>query len=158
MIRELKKSDAPEILRITASSGFFSQEEIECVRELLEEVNQSGTEQSGYYFLVLEEDMIEGYACFGPRALTDGTYDLYWIAVDAEIHRKGAGKQLMAACENAITCLGGRLVIVETSGTEKYAPTRAFYLGIGYTQEAVIKDFYSPGDDLVIFTKTLQQD
>ncbi len=156
MIRELRKSDTADILRITASSGFFSAEEIACVGELLDETNYNGAQESGYHFLVWEGQGVQGYACFGPRALTDGTYDLYWIAVDPAAQHKGCGKALMAACEEGIRHLGGRLIVVETSGTNKYAPTRAFYQRIGYTQEAVIRDFYSPGDDLVIFTKALR--
>jgi ribosomal protein S18 acetylase RimI-like enzyme len=87
--------------------------------------------------------------------LTDGTYDLYWIAVDRNGRRGGVGRGLLSATEAAVKQLGGRLLFVETSGLPKYAPTRAFYLGTGYTEEAIIKDFYAPGDDLVIYTKHL---
>lgn len=35
---------------------------------------------------------------------------------------------------------------------ESYASTRAFYESVGYQKEAVIRDFYKPGDDLAIYT------
>ena len=155
MIASAVQEDGKYIHAITAKAGVFSQEEVQCVDELWEEYSSQGSEKCGYYFLVdREEDgRVLGYACYGPRALTDGTYDLYWIAVDRTGQRGGVGRGLLSATEQAVHALGGRLLFVETSGLAKYAPTRAFYLATGYTQEATIRDFYSPGDDLVIYTK-----
>ena len=48
-----------------------------------------------------------------------------------------------------------RIAIAETSGTPHYESTRKFYAGVGYANEASIKDFYAAGDDLNIFTKRL---
>jgi len=156
MIASPTAPDGPQIHAITASIPIFNQEEVECVDELWKEYQERGPEASGYSFLVdREEGRVRGFACFGPRALTDRTYDLYWIAVDPGIHRGGVGKGLLAATEEAVRAQGGRLLIVETSGLEKYTPTRGFYLATGYTQEAILRDFYRDGDDLVIFTKHL---
>jgi len=148
--------DGVQIHTITANNTVFNQEEVECVDELWEEYLAQGSEHSGYYFLVeKEEQRVLGYACFGPRSLTSGTYDLYWIAVDPINHRGGVGRRLLAASEEAVHKLGGRLIVLETSGLPTYEPTRKFYLSNGYALEATIKDFYSDGDDLVIFTKHL---
>lgn len=156
MITTAGKQDGPGILAVTSHIDVFSPEEKDCVAELWDEYIQNGPETSGYYFVVAHEgDRISGYACFGMRSLTDGTYDLYWIAVDPIGRRKGMGRELLQRVEDDIRKLGGRLMFVETSGLEKYSPTRRFYLATGYLQEATIKDFYSPGDDLVIFTKHL---
>jgi ribosomal protein S18 acetylase RimI-like enzyme len=157
MIVTAGPQDGPFIHDITAHAGVFSQEEVECVDELWEEYSTQGSAKCGYFFIVdREEDgRVLGYACYGPRALTDGTYDLYWIAVDSQGRRGGVGRGLLSATEAAVKQLGGRLLFVETSGLPKYAPTRAFYLGTGYTEEAIIKDFYAPGDDLFIYTKHL---
>jgi GNAT superfamily N-acetyltransferase len=156
MITSPTVPDGPQIHAIAAAIPIFNQEEVECVDELWNEYQERGPEASGYSFLVdREEGRVRGFACFGPRALTDRTYDLYWIAVDPGIHRGGVGKGLLAATEEAVRGQGGRLLIAETSGLEKYTATRAFYLATGYTQEATLKDFYRDGDDLVIFTKHL---
>jgi ribosomal protein S18 acetylase RimI-like enzyme len=45
------------------------------------------------------------------------------------------------------------MIVVETSGSERYIPTRRFYERIGFQQAAVVKDFYSVGDDKVIYVK-----
>ena len=156
MISIPSNEDGPQIHDVNANTNVFSQEEVECVDELWEEYLAQGSERSGYYFIVeKEDDQVLGYACYGPRALTDRTYDLYWIAVGPNARRGGVGRGLLAATEAAVRSLGGRLLIVETSGLPKYEPTRAFYHATGYIHEATLKDFYSDGDDLVIFTKHL---
>ena len=156
MISVPDKKDGEQIHAITTNTSVFSQEEKECVDELWREYLAQGSERSGYYFLVdKENDHILGYTCFGPRSLTSGTYDLYWIAVDSNARRGGVGRRLLAASEEAIRKLGGRLIVLETSGLPYYKPTRNFYLATGYTLEATLKDFYKDGDDLIIFTKRL---
>jgi ribosomal protein S18 acetylase RimI-like enzyme len=156
MILTAIKEDGLQIHAVNAATSVFSQEEVECVDELWDEYLAEGAEQSGYYFIVEKEnEQVLGYACYGPRALTDRTYDLYWIAVGPNARRGGVGRSLLAATEDAVRKLGGRLLIVETSGLPKYEPTRAFYIATGYKLEATLEDFYSDGDDLVIFTKRL---
>ena len=156
MISIATSEDGQQIHTINANTSLFSQEEVECVDELWEEYQVHGSEKSGYYFIVDKEaGQVLGYACYGPRALTDRTYDLYWIAVGPKARRGGVGRGMLRAVEQAIRELGGRLMIVETSGLPKYEPTRAFYLATGYLLEATLKDFYKDGDDLVIFTKHL---
>jgi D-alanine-D-alanine ligase len=156
MISVPNEKDGPQIHAITAKTTVFNQEEVECVDELWQEYLSHGSERSGYYFLVEKEaERLLGYACYGPRSLTTGTYDLYWIAVDPDARRGGVGRGLLVATEQAIRKLGGRLLVLETSGLPVYEPTRKFYLSTGYTLEATLKDFYKDGDDLVIFTKRL---
>ncbi|MGB8214230.1 MAG: GNAT family N-acetyltransferase [Anaerolineales bacterium] len=156
MITTATQADGSQIHTINAGISIFSAEEVQCVDELFDEYLAEGADQSGYYFLVDKvEQQVLGYTCYGPRALTNRTYDLYWIAVDAQTHSHGVGRGLLAATEEAIRLLSGRLLVVETSGLPEYVPTRAFYLATGYTLEATLKDFYAEGDDLVIFTKHL---
>ena len=156
MIFVASKDDGLQIHNINASTTVFNQDEVECVDELWGEYQAQGPVRSGYFFIVDKEgERVRGYACYGPRALTDRTYDLYWIAVDPNARGGGIGKRLLAATEEAVRKLGGRLLILETSGLPEYAPTRAFYLATGYLLEATLKDFYSDGDDLVVFTKRL---
>jgi ribosomal protein S18 acetylase RimI-like enzyme len=156
MITAAEIKDGPGILTISASAGVFDPSEVSTVAELWGEYLGKGPETSGYYFIVYrEQEAMLGFACYGPRPLTEGTYDLYWIAVEPNQRKRGIGKALMTQAEIEIRARGGRLVVVETSGTPKYEPTRRFYQSIGYAQEATLRDFYHPGDDLAIFTKHL---
>ena len=154
MISTATKADKAQITDITARAGVFSQEEIDSVPVMFDEYLEYGTEGDGYNFLVYREgDQVLGYAIFGYRDLTDGVYDLYWIAVDPNARRKGVGRALLTASEEAVRAMGGRIIIIETSGTAEYESTREFYVRTGCVNEAVIKDYYKPGDDLWIFTK-----
>jgi ribosomal protein S18 acetylase RimI-like enzyme len=128
---------------------------VTCVEELWNAYRDRG-EQSGYTFLVYRNgDRLLGYACYGAHPLTQGTFDLYWIAVDPTARRQGIGRTLLSRVEDEVRSLAGRVLVIETSGTPPYAPTRQFYESCGYTREAVVRDFYAPGDDLVIFYKRL---
>ena len=156
MITAAEPKDGPEILAISADVEVFNEAEIEAVGELWRDYLNRGAETSGYYFLVFrEQEHVRGYACYGPRALTESTYDLYWIAVARQQHGKGVGKTLIRFVEEEVRKLGGRLIVIETSGLDKYKPTRGFYNTAGYTLEATLRDFYRDGDDLVIYTKHL---
>jgi ribosomal protein S18 acetylase RimI-like enzyme len=154
MIMTAIETDGPQIQDIAAQAGVFSQEEVECVVALWEEYLSMGPVVGGYNFIVDRDgERVLGFACYGPRDLTRGVFDLYWIAVDSKSQRNGVGRRLLNATEEAVCQAGGRMLIAETSGTPDYEPTRKFYLGMGYTIEATIKDFYSEGDDLAIFVK-----
>jgi D-alanine-D-alanine ligase len=154
MIFIATESDGKQILDITARAGVFNQEEVDCVADLWSDYLTSGPEVGGYNFIVDRDgEQVLGFACYGPRDLTNGVYDLYWIAVDPNIRRSGAGRRLLAASEEAARQAGARMIIAETSGTSPYDGTRKFYVDTGYIQEATIKDFYIDGDDLAIFVK-----
>jgi ribosomal protein S18 acetylase RimI-like enzyme len=87
--------------------------------------------------------------------LTRGTFNLYAIGVKADLQGKGIGEQIMKYIEHQLQQKGGRVLIVETSGTEDFQLTRRFYEKLNYNKEAVIRDFWSEGDDKVIFWKKL---
>jgi ribosomal protein S18 acetylase RimI-like enzyme len=109
-----------------------------------------------YVGLVAEADArVVGVLAYGQTPMTDGTYDLYWIASDPELRRQGVGAALLRAMEADLRGRGARLVRIETSSTPIYQATRAFYERFQYGETARLRDFYRPGDDLVIFTKRL---
>jgi GNAT superfamily N-acetyltransferase len=154
MILTATEADGSQIQDIAVRAGVFSREEVECVGDLWEEYLTLASESCGYNFIVNRDgDQVLGFACYGPRDLTNGVFDLYWIAVDPNSYRSGVGRGLLIASEQAVRTVGGRMLIAETSGKPHYEPTRNFYTSMGYTIEATIKDFYMEGDDLVIFVK-----
>jgi hypothetical protein len=48
--------------------------------------------------------------------------------------------------------------LIETSDTPAYASARRFYETCGYRCEAIVHDFYAPGNNLLIFAKNLLAD
>ncbi|HEY9070957.1 MAG TPA: GNAT family N-acetyltransferase [Candidatus Ozemobacteraceae bacterium] len=153
VIRELRPGDRGAIEAMVRATGFFSEEEVVVALELVD-VALGNQNQTDYYFAVAElEGRPVGYACHGLRPLTLGTWDLYWIVVDPRVQRSGAGTALLAWSEDDVRRRGARMLVAETSGKPLYEPTRSFYLGRGYTEDARIRDFYKPGDDLVMYIK-----
>ncbi|MGE5841276.1 MAG: GNAT family N-acetyltransferase [Deltaproteobacteria bacterium] len=152
---EPRPSDRKRVREIVDSSGFFSNAEIEVAVELVQERLNKGIE-SGYHFLFAEKDrQVAGYSCFGPIPCTVESYDIYWIAVQDRLRGSGLGAEILKRVEERIRETRGKRIYVETSSREQYEPTRSFYSRRGYRKEATLKDFYSPGDDKVIYLREL---
>jgi len=153
---DVRPGDPRSVRDIVTSTGFFHDHEIAVAEELVSERLQKGLE-SGYRFLFAEQGgRIVGYSCFGEIACTAGSFDLYWIAVHNDFRNQGIGGILLEKTEVLIAGLKGRVIWVETSGREKYLPTRKFYLRCGYKEEAVLKGFYAPDDDKIVYVKRLR--
>ncbi len=156
-IRKLEPGDRPRIAEIVRSSGNFNDEEISTALELVDEALAEG-EKSGYLIVVLEDGknpVVKGYACYGPTPLTQGVYDLYWIAVDPAAQGKGFGQRLLKFVERDVVKRGGRMLLIETSSHETYGATIRFYERSGYELVARIKNFYRIGHDKLVFSKEL---
>ncbi len=147
--------DCEHVRAITRSSGFFTDPEVAVAVELVEERLAKGP-ASGYQFIFAEADgRTVGYSCFGPIPCTVSSYDLYWIAVDADVRGRRVGTRLLDESERSVARLGGTRVYVETSSRAQYEPTRRFYERRGYHRAALLEDFYAPGDGKVMYVKVL---
>jgi ribosomal protein S18 acetylase RimI-like enzyme len=87
--------------------------------------------------------------------MTEGTYNLYLIAVHQNNQGQGIGAELMEYIENHLRASGMRILLVETSGLPEFERTRKFYDQCHYHREAVVRDFYQEGEDKVVFWKKL---
>jgi len=87
--------------------------------------------------------------------MTEGTWNLYLIAVHESMQGAGIGKKVLAYVEEELKKREVRVLIIETSGLEEFESTRDFYAKCGYTEEARVRDFYQAGEDKVIFWKSL---
>ena len=153
IVRATEPGDRDALMEIVRHTANFRPDEIVIAEEVLDDsIHRPG--ESGYVSLTaLDGDRPVGWVCYGATPCTLGTYDIYWIVVDAEARRGGWGTELMREAEAGIEAAGGRLVVLDTSGNDAYIPTRSFYSRLGYREAARIADFYAPGDDKVIFAK-----
>ena len=152
----MTRDDKPKVMRLLRALPEFEPPEIAVAEEVIDSHldNPSG---SGYHIQVAEVDSaVAGYICYGSAPLTEGTWDLYWLAVSAEKQGKGIGSALMTFTEDEIRKAEGRLIIIETSSKPGYQKTRRFYLDQGYEIVGRIPDFYAPGDDKLILQKRLR--
>lgn len=97
-----------------------------------------------------------GFACYGTESLTEDAWDLFWVCVLPEARGKGVGRALMNGAEANARNANGRVMVIYTSSTNKYAAARRLYEGAGFTRQAVVPDYYSDGDDLNIYWKRLR--
>jgi GNAT superfamily N-acetyltransferase len=148
--------DKPAIMQILHSTPEFKPSEVIVAEEIIDSY-LGDPRWSGYHILVAELDStIAGYICFGPTPLTEGTWDIYWMAVVQDRRRQGIGGVLLDSAEKNIREAEGRLSIIETSSLPSYASTRHFYNRHGYEIVACLPDFYAVGDDKVILQKRLR--
>jgi len=154
VVRAMVRADRQPVLDLIKATGFFTSDEIKVAEELID-IYLNNPEQRDYFIVVVENEKqkIAGYMTYGPTPLTEGTWDLYWIAVSPQDQGQGYGQRLVRFLEEEVQKQNGRLVLIETSSQPKYQPTRKFYENLGYTEIARIPDFYRPGDDRVIFGK-----
>jgi len=145
--------DKPAIMQILRATPEFMPAEVVVAEEVIDSYLQDPL-QSGYYVLIAEvESVIRGYICYGPTPLTEGTWDLYWMATAPEYQGRGIGKALMAFAEAEIKQAGGRMAFIETSSKPEYERTRRFHYARGYELICRIADFYAPEDDKLILQK-----
>ena len=152
---DIGPTDPESVRTMVLSTGFFNDEEVDVAAELATDRLEKG-EKSDYRFIFADlDDRTIGYSCYGRIAGTVQSYDFYWLAVLNELRGKGIGKQLIAATEEAVRCAGGGRIYIETSSRDQYVPTRGLYLKCGYRIEAIIEDFYAPGDSKVLLVKVV---
>ena len=154
MIRPTLEGETGELLAVAASTAAFKPLELEALLELLGDYHAGNVE--GHRAITCELDgRVIGFAYYAPTPMTDRTWHLYWLFVSKAIQARGVGGDLMRHVGADIATEGGRLLLIETSGLPTYELTRRFYLKHACEEVALIRDFYSDGDDLVIFRKRL---
>jgi len=147
--------DIARVVRLCQATGFFTPDESRLAGELVDVALEDGP-SADYHFIVADhDDDIAGYTCYGPIDGTESAYDLYWIVVDPRRQGHGLGKQLIVRTNAAIAAAGGTRYYAETSSTDKYEPTRQFYLRAGFKEVARIADFYRTGDGKVIYQRVI---
>lgn len=156
MIRPATEADTPAILALTEGTGFFKPLEVEALEGVLDDYFTTARDDYDHRCFIWEEAArVLGFAYHAPEEMTDRTWCLWWIAVAADQQGRGLGAKLLAYAEEDIRALGGRLLVVETSDTSHYEPTRQFYLKRGYKAVSVVPDYYADGDGRAFFVRRL---
>lgn len=107
------------------------------------------------FWLSYDDGSPAAVAYCAPEAMTMGTWNVLLIAVHPDRQGEGIGAQMMSYIEAKLASAGARVLLVETSGTDDFIRTRAFYAQQGYDEEARIREYYDVGDDKVVFRKAL---
>ncbi|MGH8195390.1 MAG: GNAT family N-acetyltransferase [Woeseiaceae bacterium] len=152
----VRVADRDAVRRLVAETGFFSAPEQDIAVELVDDTLAQGR-ASGYEFVFADAPggALQGYACFGPINPPLPGFDLYWIAVSPAYQGNGLGTRLLREAERLAQAQGATEMYIDTAGRAQYRPTRAFYERAGYRIHEVVPDFYSTGDDKVVYGKQL---
>ena len=154
IVRPMVTKDREAVTRLLKNTPEFTPEEAAVAAELADISLRDGWLPSGYFTEVAEDKQtVTGFICYGPTPMTLGTWDVYWLAVDSSMQRKGIGRALLSHAEEEIMKNGARMILIETSGQPSYQRTRKFYESMAYSVIAVVPEFYAPGDDKVLFRK-----
>lgn len=152
-MRPIKRKDLSELKKVLDSSELFPSELLDdMISDYL-----NNPESEDIWFTATENNIPISIAYCAPERLTEGTYNLYAIAVRNDYQGKGIGRQMMDYLESQLRDSGKRILIVETSSLDDYILTRKFYEKCDYIKEAVIRDFYTKGEDKVVFWKNLSE-
>jgi ribosomal protein S18 acetylase RimI-like enzyme len=155
-IRPMTSEDKPAIIKMLRDIPEFKPSEVDVAKEVIDSYIKEPI-RSGYQIFVAEVgSSIAGYICYGQTPLTEGTWDIYWLAVNPKQQGQGIGTALLEFAEDKINETEGRLVLIETSSKPEYETTRHFYRSQGYELACSIADFYAPGDDKLVFQKQLR--
>jgi ribosomal protein S18 acetylase RimI-like enzyme len=150
-IRKIKHEDVEAIKKVIDAVALFPSELLDGMM-----ADYFQNEMTEDIWITKEIDGVPvAVAYFAPEKLTNGTYNLYLIAIHNAYQGMGIGKQIMGYVEKYLKELGQRILIVETSGLPQFEMTRDFYIQCGYNKEAVIRDFYNEGEDKIVYWKKL---
>lgn len=156
MIRLTLAQDRNTIISLANSLEMFEPNDLEILEGLLDEYLSHGHDKDGdEFWLTIDENGTIGVAYCAPERMTNGTWNLRFIAIQPEHQRQGWGTALMTTVEQTVSDRGGRLLLVETAALPEFERTQAFYRQRGYTQDAIIHDFYDEGLHKLVYCKKL---
>lgn len=150
IIQRTTRGDIPSLENVVDETGLFPSQ---MLPEMLEPTLAGTTEA---FWLTCHLDARATGLCYVvPEQFAAGTWNMLALGVQPNHQGKGLGKALVRAAEQYLSERRQRVLIVETSGTERFETAREFYVRIGFDLEARIRDFWAEGDDKVIFRKAL---
>lgn len=122
-----------------------------------EKPGSDGVEANARLWLIYDiEDKPIAVAHCAPEYMAEGTFNLLLIAVHPRQQGSGIGAALVQHVEAELVKRSARVLLVETSSSETFSRTRSFYCKKGFEEEATIRDFYSDGEDKIVFWKNLK--
>jgi len=160
-VRAALAADVEQIRALAIGNGMFEPEDMSGFDEGLDGYLSGSAEGHTWLVAAGVTGRVEGAAYVAPEPFGDRVWNLYFLAAGPSRHRRGAGSALVQHVEQSLREAGAdvaRVLIVETSSSAAYDGARRFYASRGFDREAVIREFYGPGEDKIVFWKSLVPD
>lgn len=151
MIKKVTSSDTEAVIALAEASGLF---DLDGIGEIKERLDNYLSGNKDFWFIAFNDQPVGVLYCI-PEPMTDGTWNILMLLVSPHAQRQGHGRSLINHVEEILLAHGAHLIIVETSSSDDFERARTFYSKCGYTLEARIRNFYTAGDDKMVFTKAL---
>lgn len=155
MIRLTTPDDTTVLIALAAASGLFDPNQTDDLAQMLDKHFRDRNETQDIWLTDYDNEPV-GIAYVAPERMTEGTWNLYLIAVHPDRQKQGRGKALLSYVEQMLMERGERILLVETAGTDDFEYVREFYRKNGYEEEARIREFYTAGIDKIVFRKALK--
>ena len=97
IIRPVQPPDRAAVLTITHTSGLFPDDELDDIAATLDRY-LAGTSTDDRWIIATDSTEPVGIAYYAPERMTNGTWNLYMLAIDANHHRQGHGAALGGWC------------------------------------------------------------
>ena len=153
LIRPMAASDLDEVVRCVR---LHDSDDARHARKDLEQylATASTSAPKNARFFVAEDDTerrVVGVCGWqADRGEGEGICWLGWFYVNPYFQRRAVGRALFERVAADLRSVGVRKLYVDTSTLPKYAPAVAFYQAHGFEQEGRLRDFYAPGEDMLI--------
>ena len=152
MIRPTIPNDTNALLALANAAIGFEPNELEELSKMLTDYFNSDNE-SGHFWLTDDDNGVVAAAYCAPEKMTNGTWNLLFLAVRPDRQGQGCGTAMIRYVEQILRERGERLLLIETLAS--FERTRKFYCKCGYEEEARIRDFYDSGYDKIVYRKVL---
>jgi len=151
----VRLKDAERIRSLVAATGAFSLYQTEAVSESVDLRLTNGV-SAGFDFVLAERDgRLVGCASFGRVGGTEGSFTLYWVAVEPTAQSKGLGSLLLEKAEAVMRSMAGVSVYADASTTEQHKSYRSFLVSMGFHEQTRLEGYYRKGESRIIFEKLL---
>lgn len=148
-IRAAAAADLPAIIAIMRSTDMFTPDELRGFAAMT--ASHFEAPEEGHRWSVAScGDTVAGAATLAPE-MPAGVFNLLFLGVVPDHRRRGVAAALLADAEDHLRGEGARLLIVDTSSAERFAPARALYGGRGMAEVARIPDYWAPGEAKVTY-------
>lgn len=158
MIRQVTDSDTATTIEAAEACGLFTPDELQTLRLQLEKTLSGSSDREEFWLADFDEQgRARGVAYCAAETMTDRVWNLLFLGVRRDEHRKGLGSALLRAVEQRLSASAQRMLIIETTSGEEFESARSLYLRHGFRLEATLADFYADGAPKIVFVKKLAE-
>ncbi|MGG6267025.1 GNAT family N-acetyltransferase [Leptolyngbya sp. AN03gr2] len=111
MIRLTTLDDTEALLALAEATGLFESNQVEELAQMLEQYFSDKTGSQEMWFTDCDDEPV-GIAYVAPERMTEGTWNLYLIAIHPNHQRKGRGANLLHHVEKTLVERGERVLLV----------------------------------------------